>query len=97
MVVPNPPVAAWEGDTTYRSYVNMLLNGAETTIQTVADKKTNKPGVPKVLLFCPNEKPVLGAEEPNRPVVALDVAVADPNKLPVPAAIGLVGPFLPAW
>lgn len=50
-----------------------------------------------MLLFCPKEKLVLEAEEPNRPVVALDVAVAGPNKLPVPAAIGLVGPFLPAW
>lgn len=50
-----------------------------------------------MLLFCPKEKLVLGAVEPNRPVVALDVAVAGPNRLPVPAAIGLVGPFLPAW
>lgn len=40
---------------------------------------------------------MLGAAEPNRPVVALDVAVAGPNKLAVPAAIGLLGPFLPAW
>lgn len=52
---------------------------------------------PKVLLFCPKEKLVLGAVEPNRPVVVLDVAVAGPNRLPVPAAIGLAGPFLPAW
>lgn len=55
------------------------------------------PGAPKVLLFCPKEKLLLEAVEPNRPVVALDVAVAGPNKLPVPAAMGLVGPFLPAW
>lgn len=55
------------------------------------------PGAPKVLLFCPKEKLVLEAEEPNRPVVALDVAVAGPNKPPAPAAMGLVGPFLPAW
>lgn len=48
-------------------------------------------------MFCPNEKPVFEAGEPNRPVLALEVAVAEPNKLPVPAAIGLVGPFLPAW
>lgn len=54
-------------------------------------------GVPKVLLFWPKEKLVLEAVEPNRPVGALDVTVAEPNKLPVPAAIGLVGPFLPAW
>lgn len=40
---------------------------------------------------------MLAALEPNRPVVALDVAVAEPNKLPVPAVIELVGPFLPAW
>lgn len=54
-------------------------------------------GVPKVLLFWPKEKLVLEAVEPNRPVGAVDVTVAAPNKLPVPAAIGLVGPFLPAW
>lgn len=40
---------------------------------------------------------MLAALEPNRPVGALDVAVAVPNKLPVPAVIGLAGPFLPAW
>lgn len=40
---------------------------------------------------------MLEADEPNRPVLALEVAVAGPNKLPVPAAMGLVGPFLPAW
>lgn len=56
-----------------------------------------KPGVPKLVLFCPKGKPVLAAVAPNRPVVALDVAVAVPNKLAVPAAIGLAGPFLPAW
>ena len=33
----------------------------------------------------------------EREGVALDVAVAEPNRPPVPAAIGLVGPFLPAW
>lgn len=52
---------------------------------------------PKVLLVCPKEKLLLGAAAPNRPVAVLDVAGADPNKLPVAAAIGLVGPFLPAW
>lgn len=50
-----------------------------------------------MLLFCPNEKLLLGAEVPNKPVAVLGVAAAAPNKLPVPAAIGLVGPFLPAW
>lgn len=48
-------------------------------------------------MFGPNEKPVFAAVEPNRPVLALEVAVAEPNKLPVPAAMGFVGPFLPAW
>lgn len=48
-------------------------------------------------MFCPKEKLVLGAVEPNRPVAALDVAVAVPNRPPVGAAIWLVGPFLPAW
>lgn len=50
-----------------------------------------------MLLFCPKEKLVLGAAAPNRPVAALEVAVGVPNRPPVPAAIGLVGPFLPAW
>lgn len=48
-------------------------------------------------MVCPKEKLLLGAAAPNRPVAVLDVAGADPNKLPVAAAIGLVGPFLPAW
>lgn len=50
-----------------------------------------------MLLFCPKVKLLLEAEAPNRPVAVLGGAVAVPNKLPVPAAIGLVGPFLPAW
>ncbi|KAF3840512.1 hypothetical protein F7725_006374 [Dissostichus mawsoni] len=50
-----------------------------------------------VLLFCPKEKFVLAAAAPNSPVAALGVAAAGvPNKPPVGAAIGLLGPFLPA-
>ena len=52
---------------------------------------------PKVLLFCPKEKFVLAAAAPNSPVAALGAAAAGvPNKPPVGAAIGLLGPFLPA-
>ncbi|KAF3840497.1 hypothetical protein F7725_006359, partial [Dissostichus mawsoni] len=51
----------------------------------------------RVLLFCPKEKFVLAAAAPNSPVAALGVAAAGvPNKPPVGAAIGLLGPFLPA-
>lgn len=53
--------------------------------------------VPKLVLVCPKEKLVLVAEAPNRPVAVLGVAVAAPNRPPVPAAMGLDGPFLPAW
>lgn len=39
-----------------------------------------------------------GPEELKRPVAVLEVAVAPgPNRLPALAAIGLEGPFLPAW
>ena len=48
-------------------------------------------------MACP-KKPVLAAAEPNRPVAAVEVAgAAAPNRPPVAAAMGLVGPFLPAW
>lgn len=54
--------------------------------------------VPKAVLFCPYEKPVLVVEEPKSPVAVLDVAVEDPNNPAVaPAPTGFEGPFLFAW
>lgn len=54
--------------------------------------------VPKAVLFCPYEKPVLVVEEPKSPVAVLDVAVEDPNKpAAAPAPTGFEGPFLFAW
>lgn len=55
--------------------------------------------VPKEFLAWPKEKPVLVAEEPNSPVAPVlgVAAAAAPKRPPVGAAIGLVGPFLPAW
>lgn len=54
--------------------------------------------VPNDVLFWPKLKPVFGAEEPKSPVPVLGVAVAvAPNRPAVPAAMGLEGPFLPAW
>lgn len=51
--------------------------------------------VPKAVLFCPYEKPVLVVEEPKSPVAVLEVAVEVPNKPVVaPAPTGFEGPFL---
>lgn len=54
---------------------------------------------PKVeVLDWPKEKPVLVAVEPNKPAAVLGgAAAAAPNSPPAPPAIGVVGPFLPAW
>lgn len=39
----------------------------------------------------------LEAVAPKSPVEALEVGVAPPNRPPAAGAMGLVGPFLPAW
>ena len=52
----------------------------------------------KPVLACPKKPVLVVAAEPKRPVAALEVAgAAAPNRPPVAAAMGLVGPFLPAW
>lgn len=91
MVAPKLPVVAEQTDTHVTSPA--LVN----TYYYLWALRHSYLRPPKVLLFWPKEKLVLGAEDPKRPVVALDVAVAWPKRLPVPGAIGLVGPFLPAW
>lgn len=54
--------------------------------------------VPNEVLVWPKLKPVFGADEPKSPVPVLGVAAAvGPKRPPVPAAMGLEGPFLPAW
>lgn len=55
--------------------------------------------VPNEVLFWPKLKPAFGVEDPKSPVPVLGVAVAAaaPKRPPVPAAMGLEGPFLPAW
>lgn len=73
-------------------------NNYHTDVWTTVGAQTDPLPGPKVVLFCPKENPgLLGAVEPNSPVVALGVAVAAPNRPPVPAGIGVVEPFLPAW
>lgn len=54
--------------------------------------------VPKAVLFWPKEKPGFAVDEPKIPAAVLGVAaVGAPKSTPVPAAMGLEGPFLPAW
>ena len=68
-----------------------------TGLQRLQYEDSNHSLAPKPVLACP-KKPVLAAAEPNRPVAAVEVAgAAEPKSPPVAAAMGLVGPFLPAW
>lgn len=84
VVVPKVPVAAGQKN---RVSSSQFLLYVVTLNHSLA---------PNVVLFAPKLKLELEAA-PNRPVAALDVAVVPPNRLPVPGARGLVGPFLPAW
>lgn len=91
VVVPNAPVPVMQT-------VNTYIQDTHTKKKKKQFLRYNHLLVPNEVLVWPKLKPVFGADEPKSPVPVLGVAAAvGPKRPPVPAAMGLEGPFLPAW